>query len=313
MNKLTTYTLLAASVLGVLATSPAMAKENGKNGNEGHAKFAVQNIKKINQSIKKTEKSLTQSIRKLDRREHGNSASSTPANIIAFRAAIKQAQLNFQTAFQTARTAYEAAIRAAKLQFLGTSTTATQHFVPVIVSATASPSSLNGTTSTLSVVADNGGQQGNLTYSWTIFSTPSGASAPIFSASGSKDTLVTFSKAGNYQFKITVTNDFSLSASVIVGINVNQVISPISGLPSTTTTLHVNSSTQFTVSATDQFGFSTTLFNWIIAEAPAGGSINPTGITVSYTASSTPGIFHVVASSQVDPTKRTTSTIEIVP
>jgi chitinase len=47
---------------------------------------------------------------------------------------------------------------------------------------------------------------------------------------------------------------------------------------------------------------------WTIQEAPAGGAISSTGV---YTAPAVPGVYHIVATSQADPSKSALATIVI--
>ena len=87
--------------------------------------------------------------------------------------------------------------------------------------ATASPNPVTGTTTTLSVLGADDGGEGNLTYTWATTGTPP---APVtFSVNGTnaaKNTIATFSKAGTYNFQVTIIDSGGLnvisSVSVIV-------------------------------------------------------------------------------------------------
>ncbi|MHB8405127.1 MAG: hypothetical protein ACYDCJ_06870 [Gammaproteobacteria bacterium] len=57
-------------------------------------------------------------------------------------------------------------------------------------------------------------------------------------------------------------------------------------------------------------GTQNTAVNWSIVEGPSGGSITSTG---AYTATNTPGTYHVVATSQADPTVSATAIVTISP
>lgn len=291
MNKPTSYALIIALIFGVLVSSPAMARENEKNSHSN--KPVVAEIKHVNQSIKKTEKIVNQSIKKLDKIIDHRTTSSTPANVLAYRAAVKQAQLNYQNGLKALKATYEQALRDAKAQFHGTTTTT--NLMPTVSSnATSTPSPVIGTTTALSVLGADDGGEANLRYTW---STDSGPAVVSFSSNGlnaSKNTTATFSKAGSYVLRVTITDLGGLSVATTVGVTVSQTISAVTISP-TTTTLHVSSSTLFSASALDQF-FNTmaTLptFNWVAT----GGTIGATGVTSTYSASTASGTFYAAVS-----------------
>ena len=122
---------------------------------------------------------------------------------------------------------------------------------PTVASpAAAVPSTVTGTTTSLSVLgadADGGGEP-NLTYTWVATVLPNGASPPTFSVNGSnaaQNTTATFSQAGSYQFTVTITDLGGLSITSSVTVTVNQTLTSISntGQPPEATAL-----------ALDQFG-----------------------------------------------------------
>src|SRR5262249_24082259 len=74
----------------------------------------------------------------------------------------------------------------------------------VAAPASASPSPVSGTTTTLSVRGADDSGEASLTYTWSVLSKPSGAANPTFSVNGSnaaKNTVATFSQAGSYTFR----------------------------------------------------------------------------------------------------------------
>ena len=77
--------------------------------------------------------------------------------------------------------------------------------------AAAMPSTVAGTTTSLSVLgadADGGGES-NLTYTWAATVLPTGASPPTFSVNGThaaQNATATFTQAGSYQFTVTITD-----------------------------------------------------------------------------------------------------------
>ncbi len=130
---------------------------------------------------------------------------------------------------------------------------------PTIASAAAAtPNPTAGTNAALSVLgADNsGGSEANLTYTWSVTGKPTGAADPAFTVNGtnaSKNTTAIFSKAGNYQFTVTITNVASLSVTSVVNVTVNQTAASIAVSPSIAT-VAPNGQRQFTATAYDQFG-----------------------------------------------------------
>ncbi|MCY2990866.1 MAG: dockerin type I domain-containing protein [Planctomycetota bacterium] len=98
---------------------------------------------------------------------------------------------------------------------------------PLVVTAiSATPNPVTGTTTNLSVLANdvNTGES-SLTYTWSV-TTPSGATTPAFSINGSnaaKNTTATFSQAGTYGFTVTITDPGSLTTTNTVVV---QVLSP---------------------------------------------------------------------------------------
>jgi O-glycosyl hydrolase len=89
----------------------------------------------------------------------------------------------------------------------------------VATAAAASPSTVTDTTTALSVLgADNGGES-NLKYTWSTIGTP--PAAVNFSANGSnaaKNTTATFSKAGTYNFQVTIMDSGGLNVSSSVSV-----------------------------------------------------------------------------------------------
>lgn len=90
---------------------------------------------------------------------------------------------------------------------------------------TADPDPVTGTTSTLSVGANDGGDgPAALTYQWSVIDKPAGAADPdIATASGTDadQTAVTFFKAGSYRFRVSIS-DGGLQVSDEVTVTVDQ-------------------------------------------------------------------------------------------
>jgi hypothetical protein len=104
--------------------------------------------------------------------------------------------------------------------------------------------------------SDDGGEAA-LTYTWSVVSSPSSAT-PVFSINGSnaaKRTTVTFNRAGNYTFQVTITDAGGLSVTSRVGLTVYQTLTSIVVSPSSVTLID-GKTQQFTATGLDQFGLS---------------------------------------------------------
>jgi hypothetical protein len=86
---------------------------------------------------------------------------------------------------------------------------------------------------------------------------------------------------------------------IAAALGVRVTISP------TAATLPVGGTRTFSAAVT---GTSNTVVTWSIQEGASGGSITSGGV---YTAPNVPGTYHVVATSQADPTKHATATITV--
>ena len=146
--------------------------------------------------------------------------------------------------------------------------------------ASATPSPVTGTTTTLSVLGADDGGEANLIYTWQATAEPSGAS-PSFSANGTnaaKNTVVTFNRAGAYTFQVTITDSGGLTVASTVNVTVNQTFTSIVVSPSTVT-LPDRGKQQFTAQALDQFSqplATQPSFTW--SKLSGRGSINKTGL-----------------------------------
>ena len=158
--------------------------------------------------------------------------------------------------------------------------------------AAAMPSTVAGTTTTLSVLgadADGGGES-NLTYTWAATGLPTGASPPTFSVNGThaaQNTTATFSQAGSYQFTATITDLGGLSTTSSVNVNVSQTLTGITVSPATAN-VGSDQTQQFAAVADDQFGAAMAnqpAFTWSVLSG--AGSIDASGLyTASYASGS---------------------------
>jgi hypothetical protein len=111
--------------------------------------------------------------------------------------------------------------------------------------ATATPGPVSGKTTVLSVTATDPAGASGLTYSWITTGTP--PAAVSFSANGTtaaQSVTATFSKAGSYNFQVTVTDPSEYTATSTVTVVVNQSL----------TTVAASGQETFTASGYDQFG-----------------------------------------------------------
>ncbi len=155
----------------------------------------------------------------------------------------------------------------------------------VATAAAATPATVTGTTTALSVLGADDAGESNLTYSWATTGTP--PAAVSFSANGTnaaKSTTATFSKAGNYTFQVTITDDGGLTATSSVSVTVNQTLTSITVTPATPS-LASHATQQFTAAGFDQFGGAMSLgtTTW----STTAGSISTSGLfTAPYASAS---------------------------
>ena len=178
----------------------------------------------------------------------------------------------------------------------GSSTVAVTNATPTVaIAAQASPGAVTGTTTALSVLGADDGGEPFLVYTWAAVGSP--PAAVSFSANGSnaaKNTTATFSGAGHYTLKATITDAGGLVATSSVSVTVSQTLASIRVSPASAT-MSENGSQQFTATGYDQFGVtmaSQPAFTWTL---PTGtGSISTTGV---YSAVPTTGTATVAATS----------------
>ena len=161
--------------------------------------------------------------------------------------------------------------------------------VPPTVStpAAASPGTVSGTTTALSVLGASDGGEANLTYTWATTGTPP---APVtFSINGTnaaKNTTATFSKIGSYTFQVTMMDANGLSTTSNVGVTVNETFTGIA-IATTATNFGSNGTEQFAATALNQFGSllsSQPGFTWSVS---GGGTVSSNGqFTPPYTSGS---------------------------
>ena len=167
----------------------------------------------------------------------------------------------------------------------------------VATPASATPGTLTGTTTALSVLGADDGGAANLTYTWTVTAEPAGAANPTYSDNGTnaaKNTTAIFSQAGSYTFLVTITDAGGLTATSSVGVTVSQSLSTILVSPASVA-LNENQAQLYSAVGYDQFGAVLAVqpgFTWGVASGV--GLIDGSGL---YTAPGAPGVATVTATS----------------
>ena len=161
----------------------------------------------------------------------------------------------------------------------------------VATAASATPQSVNGTTTNLSVLGSDLGGEANLTYTWsTTGSPPALVNFSVNGTNAAKNVTATFTKAGNYDFLVTITDAGGLTATSAVSVAVNQFVSSIVVNPSSVT-IGTGGTQLFSATAFDQFGNlldTQPTFSW----SATGGTIDSAGL---FTAGNVAGNFQVSA------------------
>jgi hypothetical protein len=153
---------------------------------------------------------------------------------------------------------------------------------PTVVTPTsASPGTVTGTTTSLSVQGTDASGASSLVYTWSVTTAPAGVPTPTFSANGTnaaQNTTATFHQAGNYTFRVTLTDPAGLTATSSVAVSVNQTLASISVTPGTAA-ISDTGTQGFLATALDQFGKSLSTqpgVSWLVLSGV--GTINSGGM-----------------------------------
>jgi PKD repeat protein len=183
-----------------------------------------------------------------------------------------------------------ATVQAASGGISGTAAVTITDSPPTVATpAAAAPSTVTGTTTALSVLGASDVGAANLTYTWAATSEPTGANA-TFSANGTnaaQNSTVTFTKAGNYTFTVTINDGQGGTVTSAVNVTVDQTLTTITVTP-TNSALNENQTQQFSATGYDQFGTAMTsqpTFTW--TKTAGSGSVNSSGLYTSPGASGT--------------------------
>ena len=117
---------------------------------------------------------------------------------------------------------------------VGGTATVTYAQPPNITSASANPSPVTGKTTQLTATANDPNNVGGLIYAWSLLNGPAGVTfgSNNNSTSGNNVTA-TFSKAGSYTFRLTVTDSYGVSSTQTVSVTVQQTLTSVSVSPAT--------------------------------------------------------------------------------
>ncbi len=178
--------------------------------------------------------------------------------------------------------------------------------IPLSLRVAACVTVSNNIVAKLQVRASNDCPLSELTYTWSPVGEPP---APVgFSINGNNtanDTSVTFKKAGNYQFKVTLRDAGGQELESVTSTKVSQIQKSLTMTP-LTPSIPAGGSVLFSVNGIDQFGdkMKPSATTWSVS---GGGSIDAK--TGSFTAGSKPGTFRVTAA---DSGKSATTLITVV-
>ena len=161
---------------------------------------------------------------------------------------------------------------------------------PTVVNTAAAPTApITTTTAALSVLgSDVTAGESALTYTWSTTGTP--PAAVVFSANGtnaSKNTTATFTKAGTYNFLVTITNPGGVSTTSAVNVVVSQSLTSITFVPAPAY-LYAGASEQFSATGLDQFGTAMTAQPAFAYSLTSGtGTLTPAGLYTAPLAATT--------------------------
>jgi hypothetical protein len=150
---------------------------------------------------------------------------------------------------------------------------------PFVVSpADASPLSVNGKTTNVSVFGGDDNGEGNLTYSWEAVNEQ--PTSVTFSANGTnaaKNSVATFTRPGTYELRVTIS-DGTASTTSTVFVTVNQIVTSITVAPSGVPIAN-GETKQLTATAKDQFGvqfYNPPSFSWQVDNS--FGTVTQSGV-----------------------------------
>ena len=179
----------------------------------------------------------------------------------------------------------------------------------VATAASAAPNPAGGTTTSLSVLGADDAGESNLTYTWSTTGTPPAAVGySVNGANAAKNATATFTKAGTYDFLVTITDGGTLSTTSSVSVIVDQTLTSITVSPASVS-IPIGLSQPFSATGFDQFGDPLSVqpvFTWSV-DAGSLGNVDAAGV---YTAASTPTASDIVRATSGS--KSGTATVNVV-
>lgn len=153
--------------------------------------------------------------------------------------------------------------------------------------ARAQPSPVVGTMTLLTVRATDDAGEASLRYDWSTLVAPMPV---VFSANGTnaaKDTTATFSRAGDYDFLVTITDTSGNVITSVVRVTVEVTPTTVTVSP-TSASVAVNDTEPFMASIDDQFGDLVTPLPPVSWRVSGGGTIDSAGLFTAGTAAGGP-------------------------
>lgn len=163
----------------------------------------------------------------------------------------------------------------------------------ITVAARAIPSPVLGTSTSLTVGATDDGGEPALIYSWAMSAGPAAVTFSDNGTNAAKATTVTFTKAGAYQFVVSVVDGGGNMATSVVDVVVEQTPTTVQVAPGSTT-VQPGAMLAFTASVEDQFGDSLGVQPALTWSVTSGGTVDANGV---FTADAAPGGPYVVTAS----------------
>jgi hypothetical protein len=168
----------------------------------------------------------------------------------------------------------------------GASVTVTGSGAPTITAAaSATPNPVTGTATRLAVRADDDTGEAGLVYRWSTSQAPAPVTYSANDTNAAKDTDVTFTQAGQYDFVVSVVDGAGNLASGAVSVTVQATPTRLDVQPAVVS-LVAGETQQFSASALDQFDqpiLPAPSFTWSVS---GGGTVDGSGL---FTAGATAG------------------------
>jgi hypothetical protein len=159
--------------------------------------------------------------------------------------------------------------------------TVTAATAPVITTpASATPTPVTGTTTAVSVRATDDGGEPALTYTWSQQAGPAGVTFSVNGTNAAKDSVATFTQAGDYLLSVAVTDAQAHTTTNSVSVLVSATPTTIDVQPSIAS-LQVSASLQFAATVTDQFGDSLARQPTLAWALAGGGTVNASGLVTA--------------------------------